>query len=185
MQRLPAVLRLRRNEGRAQLGEVLIYKVQALCLQELQKKNQTQQQKTPNHIHHLYYISDCERSFPAVHFTSILPSIVFSFPNQKVSLSSFRELFHSLINFSVKLLGFFFPCYKAYIFLFIFFQPTTSHNAPSITINNPLFSLTLFTFIYLFTGRLLSRPSLRDHHPIIPGLWSLFTIQPPDAFWKI
>lgn len=81
--------------------------------------------KTLNHIHHLYYISDRERSFPAMHFTSILLTIVFSFPNQKVNLAFFRELFQSLINFSVMAFfpSFFLslsPCYKAYILILHF-----------------------------------------------------------------
>lgn len=48
-----------------------------------------------------------------------LLSIVFSFPTQKVELTSFRELFHSLINFSVNVFPP--PFYKAHIFLILFF----------------------------------------------------------------
>lgn len=65
------------------------------------RKKQTQQQQKPN-LNNLYCISDSEGIFPAARFTRIILSILFSFPNQKLNLTSFRELFHSLINFFVK-----------------------------------------------------------------------------------
>lgn len=76
----------------------------------------------------------------------ILPifySIVFSFSNQKVATASFRELFHNPVSFTAR--DFLHAIKLTFFFLFFFFfQPITSHNTSSETVNNPVFSLTLY-----------------------------------------